>query len=230
MASMSKPSRPPNSGSSIPECSKASRSMSSCESCWRSICGSRTSRTCRPVRRYPSYLEVMLSYDMGARDMSRDQLKDRLDTMIAILEDIVNDRGLLAALSAEDRTRLMRAAGQIYNPDTAARRHLVKAIEKRRKAERANRDERVLHATGIRVLRRQPVFTTPNVFAPADFDAADVAPETAHKDGEDAKTSGRGGGSTVDEKHCYVCKRTYSELHHFYDQLCPDCAVLNFTK
>src|SRR4029078_5452086 len=30
--------------------------------------------------------------------------------------------------------------------------------------------------------------------------------------------------------HCYVCKEGYKEIHHFYDQLCPSCADLNFRK
>jgi NAD(P)-dependent dehydrogenase (short-subunit alcohol dehydrogenase family) len=29
---------------------------------------------------------------------------------------------------------------------------------------------------------------------------------------------------------CYVCKRPFTELHHFYDSLCPACAALNFAK
>ena len=31
-------------------------------------------------------------------------------------------------------------------------------------------------------------------------------------------------------RSCYVCKKRYIELHHFYDQLCPSCALLNFSK
>ena len=27
-----------------------------------------------------------------------------------------------------------------------------------------------------------------------------------------------------------MCKQKYSTIHHFYDQLCPPCAALNFTK
>ena len=29
---------------------------------------------------------------------------------------------------------------------------------------------------------------------------------------------------------CYICKKKFSKVHHFYDSLCPDCAVLNFQK
>jgi hypothetical protein len=29
---------------------------------------------------------------------------------------------------------------------------------------------------------------------------------------------------------CYVCKTEFHELHHFYDQMCPPCAELNYRK
>ncbi|EDQ84317.1 uncharacterized protein MONBRDRAFT_30385 [Monosiga brevicollis MX1] len=31
-------------------------------------------------------------------------------------------------------------------------------------------------------------------------------------------------------RSCYICKARYQELHHFYDQLCPACAALNWEK
>lgn len=31
-------------------------------------------------------------------------------------------------------------------------------------------------------------------------------------------------------RSCYVCKIRYRELHPFYDQLCPDCAAVNWEK
>jgi hypothetical protein len=31
-------------------------------------------------------------------------------------------------------------------------------------------------------------------------------------------------------QHCYVCKQKYTAIHHFYDQLCPSCADLNYSK
>ena len=29
---------------------------------------------------------------------------------------------------------------------------------------------------------------------------------------------------------CYVCKKRYDQLHFFYDQLCPWCSALNYSK
>jgi hypothetical protein len=31
-------------------------------------------------------------------------------------------------------------------------------------------------------------------------------------------------------RSCYICKRRFQQLHHFYDTLCPQCATLNWEK
>ncbi|NOT09089.1 MAG: SDR family oxidoreductase [Gemmatimonadales bacterium] len=134
-----------------------------------------------------------------------------------LLEQIVADRGLLLQVSDEERRRLLRATGEVYNPDMQARRQMVRASQRRRKAARVKNEEGLLGETGIRRLRRQAVFTTPNVFPPEGFEQQDVegAPEFRE---------------TVEPQHCYICKQDYLTVHHFYDQLCPSCAEFNFRK
>ncbi len=140
----------------------------------------------------------------------------RVQAAIALLEAIVEDRTLLAGIPEEDRGRLLKACAEVYTPDVRARRALVKATKRQRKAEKTRKEERTLARTGIRTTRRQTVFTTPNVFPPRDFE-----PHDAHTP-EDAPPPV--------ERHCYVCKQPYETLHHFYDQLCPACAALNWDK
>lgn len=46
---------------------------------------------------------------------------------------------------------------------------------------------------------------------------------------------GRGGENDAPQilnfpRSCYVCKKRFLELHFFYDQLCPPCAKLNWSK
>jgi NAD(P)-dependent dehydrogenase (short-subunit alcohol dehydrogenase family) len=142
---------------------------------------------------------------------------DRIRAAAELLEAIVADRGLLAEVPAEDRHRLLNAAGAVYVPDTTARRRMVKATIRQRKAEKMRREEGARGRTGIRTLRRQSVFTTPNVFPPTGFEPNDVV-----DDGEPDQR--------LDPQHCYVCKQHFEEIHHFYDQLCPSCARLNFDK
>jgi NAD(P)-dependent dehydrogenase (short-subunit alcohol dehydrogenase family) len=143
---------------------------------------------------------------------------DRLREALRILEEAASNRRLLADLEPVERVRLIQAAGQVFNPDPAERRKLVKAAVRKRNQERARRDESVLHETGIRELRRKPVFTTPNYFPPP-----------ANDQGEPVETQAPPRVS-ITERHCYVCKEHYTELHHFYDQLCPRCADVNFRK
>ena len=109
--------------------------------------------------------------------MSNGDHKGAADPVLAAietLEAVVRDRGLLRNLSLEERTRLLTAAGSIFNPDIAERRRSAKALRRRDKATKRQVDETVLAETGIRVLRDKPVFTTPNVFPPADFEQVDV--------------------------------------------------------
>ena len=141
----------------------------------------------------------------------------RLRTATAILEALVEDRGLLAQLSPEERTRLLQAAGQVFCPDTADRRRLTRATQRQRKAEKQSKDEAVLEETGIRKLRRQTVFTTPNLPPPPDFEPQEVVGDPEFRE-------------VLEPQNCYICKQNYSKVHPFYDQLCPACAELNFRK
>jgi NAD(P)-dependent dehydrogenase (short-subunit alcohol dehydrogenase family) len=145
---------------------------------------------------------------------------DDLRAAVAVLERIVADRTLLAGIPAEDRTRLLQAAGHVYAPDAASRRRLVRATARKRKTEKVEREESLRDGTGIRTLRRRPVVTTPNVFPPVPPET--FAPEDVHA--PDAPPE------PVERQHCYVCKTHFTALHHFYDQLCPPCAALNFAK
>jgi NAD(P)-dependent dehydrogenase (short-subunit alcohol dehydrogenase family) len=134
---------------------------------------------------------------------------ETLRQALGTLEAIAADHGLLALLPEEERTRFRQAAGAVFLPDPKARRRLSKEVARQRKAEAIARDEEVLSQTGIRSLRRQTVFTTPNVYPPKHVETPRTTEET---------------------QHCYVCHEPYTVIHHFYDQLCPACGDFNFAK
>src|SRR5687768_3550180 len=99
-------------------------------------------------------------------EVAASTLSVRLRAATALLEEIVADRALLAEIAVEDRNRFLQAAGRVSRPDVIDRRRLLKVSKRKRKAERVQREESVLAETGIRRLRRAPVFTTPNYFPP----------------------------------------------------------------
>lgn len=148
------------------------------------------------------------------------ELRQRLLDTTEFLRDISTAKVLLEGLSTEERTDLLNAAGDVFIADPAERRLRIKARRRKRRTEKLDHDEAVLDQTGIRSLRDKPVFTTPNVFPPTDFvqnEVSDAPHEPPFRE-------------TIDQQHCYVCKVKYSKIHHFYDQLCPDCAEQNFAK
>src|SRR5258708_3387506 len=102
--------------------------------------------------------------EMSAKHPNHAAAVTQLKAAADAIEAAVKNRALLAELSVEERTRLLKAAGEIYSPDVRERRRLVKAKVKQRKAEKLHRDQSKLHQTGMRKLRRERVFTTPNVF------------------------------------------------------------------
>src|SRR5580765_3745116 len=102
-------------------------------------------------------------------ETDRTELRERLREATELLERVAADRGLLADLASEERRRLLQAAGAVFHPAPAERRRLVKTIERLRRGDKAQRDDERLAQTGIRTLRRQPVFTTPRAFAPTVF-------------------------------------------------------------
>ena len=145
-----------------------------------------------------------------------ESLISQLKAATALLKAIAGNRALMAELSSEERQQLISAAGDVYCPDIVERRRLVRATEKLRKAQMVGRDQATLADTGIRKLRKKPVYTTPNLIPPRDFDQKEVDDPEFRE--------------VLEPRNCYTCKQNYTTIHHFYDHLCPACAELNFAK
>ncbi|WDS34719.1 SDR family oxidoreductase [Pseudoxanthomonas sp.] len=150
-------------------------------------------------------------------------LTERLRVALDLLEAIEADRSVLDALPEEDRVRLHQVVAKVYHPEPKARRVMLKQQAKQRHQEKVRKAEALLEQTGIRTLRRKPVFSTPNYFPP-------------HAAGLHDASNGEGAAvveaptHSPELRHCYVCKQKFTQLHHFYDQMCPACAELNFIK
>ena len=150
------------------------------------------------------------------RSPQSNSLAERLRAAADLLEKIVADRSLLADIPEADRNRFLNAAGRVSRPDALGRRQLLKVVKRKKRAEKVQRAESVLAATGIRKLRREPVFiTSPNIYPPKS---------------DELLTSGEPLPETEDPRKCYVCKKEFSTVHHFYDRLCITCAEENFAK
>ena len=156
------------------------------------------------------------SHRSPLQETKSNSLSERLRAAADLLEKIVADRSLLADIPEADRNRLLNAAGRVSRPDALGRRQLLKVVKRKKKLEKVHREESLLAATGIRKLRRQPVFiTSPNIYPPKSHELL---------------TNDEPVPETEDPRKCYVCKKEFSTVHHFYDRLCLTCAEENFAK
>ena len=135
-----------------------------------------------------------------------EQQKSLVDTL-ELLESIAADRTVLDQWPEDERVRLHKAIASIFHPEPKLRRKKTKELERERHQEKLRRADALLDQTGIRTLRRAPVFTTPNYFPPAGFIAQDSVEEV------------RESLESPELRHCYVCKQKFTQLHHFYDQM-----------
>lgn len=115
----------------------------------------------------------------------------------------------LAQLPATDLADLLRAAGRLASPNAEERRARKSARRAARRRLALEPERRARAATGIRVARRNAVFT-----APLQLTAPEGLPQ-------ETLASGR---------RCYVCDTPYSNLHFFYDSMCQNCGDFNYAK
>ncbi len=133
---------------------------------------------------------------------------------IPALEEIVKNSKLLTYLPESKRIALITAAGKISRPDKAEikkrnkdkREHKHKAIVKK--------EHRIRAATGIRRARETKIFTAPQ--------------QITFNNSQSCTTDNTSYLETP--CNCYVCKVEFTQLHHFYDTMCPKCAQFNYEK
>ncbi len=173
-----------------------------------------------------------------------------------VLAAVSKDMSVLSVVDDATRTALRRHAGELAVPDLKARKRLQKTLLRQTQQARKQGDEALRRQSGIRKLRDEPVFRTPFPPLPTrgtdgsgwwpvlpgsvedELARATAAGEAIPAElGEAAGAAGAaevtgtaegGEGPTLhDQRICYVCKRYYQRLHHFYDQLCLACGDEN---
>ncbi len=135
-----------------------------------------------------------------------------IDTCISVLEHLLQNGDQLVNLSEEQLMKLMKAAGQITRPDKAEIKKRNKSVKVARKQQEIELNKKARAASSIRIARTSSVFEAPE----------QVALPSNNEQTESKKLTS--------EHNCYVCKKTYTEIHHFYDSMCKECGDLNYAK
>jgi len=144
-------------------------------------------------------------YSIRLRELQRrlDRLTpDQIHLLVAALpalEALVADPALGASLTKEEHVRLMAAAGRLSRPSKLERLKASRTIRKEKHRRLLRADREALANTGIREARKSDVFIAPDKLLPAPQSPVEEVRKP---------------------RICYVCKETYTRLHHFYDGLC----------
>ena len=135
-----------------------------------------------------------------------------IENCISVLEHLLENGDQLILLPEEQRIKLMKVAGQITRPDRAEIKKRNKGVKlaKRQGITEINRKTRA--TSSIRSARQTSIFEAPSQVS---------LPESADTQEKHFLTS---------ERNCYVCKKKYTEIPHFYDSMCKECGDLNYAK
>lgn len=139
-----------------------------------------------------------------------EDILSNVDLVIQFLQELNDDGRKIFSLSEEKRIALMKAAGRLSRHDRNELKERNKQIKKEKKSKQRNLDKKARASTGIRQAREQQVFIAPKK----------ITSNSSLKELPLLSTP----------RNCYVCKKEYRQLHHFYDQLCPECAEFNYQK
>ncbi|MHB2025895.1 MAG: SDR family NAD(P)-dependent oxidoreductase [Elusimicrobiota bacterium] len=129
---------------------------------------------------------------------------------IAVLEAVLNDRGLLAQVPEETRIALLTAAGRVSHPTRLESIKLSRQIRAQNRRQLEIEDRRTRASTVIRRTRAADVFVAP----------AKISADEASREERKLRKP----------RFCYVCKSKFQRLHFFYDSMCPPCAEFNYAK
>lgn len=150
---------------------------------------------------------------------------DDIAQCIRVLESLVEDRAGLSCVDEATRNRLLIAAGRVSRPGREEQRLLARALQKKKRKAAREADAALLERTGIRRLRAQPVFVTPDpkllTAAGGGYAEGGARPAEAEV-WDDPKLH--------DPRVCYVCKELCERVHFFYDQMCQACGDFNYAK
>ena len=152
-------------------------------------------------------------YEMMNEETGDDKgiTSEEINRCIAVLSQLNSDTDQIFEIPKDQRTALIKAAGQFSRPDREelSRRKKDGRLVAKRKKEKQDKTAR--KETGIRYAREASVFVAPKLLA---------YHELTNKEQLELETP----------RNCYVCKTSFTKMHHFYDTMCADCGDFNYAK
>ncbi|MFY0598632.1 MAG: SDR family oxidoreductase [Cyclobacteriaceae bacterium] len=141
--------------------------------------------------------------------LDSDLSQEEISQCITVLEKLLDDTTQFFELPEHQRVALMKAAGKLSRPSREEFEQRKKDAKKAAKRKMIERDKHARKETGIRSAREAVVFEAPKLL--------EVSTVKETKELESPR-------------NCYVCKKVYTKVHHFYDSMCTECGDFNYAK
>ena len=143
---------------------------------------------------------------MQKKEFTKKEIQDCISTL-----NKLNDHSeLLTKLDDNQRIDLLKAAGKLSRPDREEIRKRNKDVKNHRREIVRKQEKKKRAATGIRSARESEVFKAPKQIESENKDSKKLVLKSP--------------------RNCYICKAEFTELHFFYDAMCPKCAEFNYQK
>tara|TARA_R110000796_G_scaffold88850_6_gene191955 strand:- start:10177 stop:11727 length:1551 start_codon:yes stop_codon:yes gene_type:complete len=136
---------------------------------------------------------------------------EEIEKCIALLGHLVSHTDQIFDIPKEQRTALLKVAGQFSRPNRDEFSRRKKDAKKANKRKQAKKDRVARKETGIRSAREEHIFVAPKLLEASDL---------ANKEQQELEIP----------RNCYVCKEEFTKLHHFYDTMCTACGDFNYAK
>ena len=137
--------------------------------------------------------------------------QEQIDQCISILETLNGDTDPIFDIPKAQRIELLKQAGILSRPDKKELQERKKKAKKKIIKAAAANDKQARNQTGIRSAREADVFVAPKMIAELGKEIKNEPKEVAARE-------------------CYVCKESFTTLHHFYDTMCSPCGDFNYAK
>ena len=135
----------------------------------------------------------------------------KIEECINLIKDLTANPEALNKIPEQTRIDLIKAAGQLSRPSRYEIKHRNK-LKVRAKKKEINKIARAARAkTGIRRAREDSVFQAPEEIKLLGSTASESIKSSKLQD-------------------CYVCRKKFDVLHHFYDSMCESCGDFNYAK
>jgi NAD(P)-dependent dehydrogenase (short-subunit alcohol dehydrogenase family) len=135
-----------------------------------------------------------------------------LEHCLSLLEIFNENPEQYNLLSKNQKIALMKATGTFSRPERKAAKERNQAHKEKLKKKVKLHERSARANTGIRSAREATIFTAPMqiTHSPVEIGSMENELPTA--------------------RNCYVCKKEFKKLHHFYDAMCQECGDLNYAK